>query len=100
MAAMTQTPDFIALQTIGWPWPGPAQQADWQAAMAAHPQARPARVIEQHRTHYVVADGKVPHYQLQVQADEAVPYGRVAQVMALAQTAGLNKLTFITIPHK
>jgi biopolymer transport protein ExbD len=42
----------------------------------------------------------VPHYQLQVQADEAVPYGRVAQVMALAQTAGLNKLTFITIPHK
>ncbi|MDC7801654.1 ribosome small subunit-dependent GTPase A [Stenotrophomonas geniculata] len=57
MAAMTQTPDFIALQTIGWPWPGPPQQADWQAAMAAHPQARPARVIEQHRTHYVVADG-------------------------------------------
>lgn len=57
MAAMTQTPDFIALQTIGWPWPGPAQQADWQAVMATHPQARPARVIEQHRTHYVVADG-------------------------------------------
>ncbi|MGE6333389.1 ribosome small subunit-dependent GTPase A, partial [Stenotrophomonas sp. NPDC077659] len=51
---MTQTPDFNALQTIGWPWPGPPQQADWQAAMAAHPQARPARVIEQHRTHYVV----------------------------------------------
>ena len=25
--------------------------------MATHPQARPARVIEQHRTHYVVADG-------------------------------------------
>ena len=25
--------------------------------MAAHPQAHPARVIEQHRTHYVVADG-------------------------------------------
>jgi len=49
---------------------------------------------------FMVADGKVPHYQLQVQADEAVPYGRVAQVMALAQTAGLNKLTFITIPHK
>lgn len=49
---------------------------------------------------FMVADGKVPHYQLQVQADEAVPYGRVAQVMALAQTAGLKKLTFITIPHK
>lgn len=49
---------------------------------------------------FMVADGKVPHYQLQVQADEAVPYGRVAQVMALAQTAGLNRLTFLTIPHK
>ncbi len=60
MRTMTGTPDYTALQTIGWPWPGlPAQddQADWHAAMAVHPQARPARVIEQHRTHYVVADG-------------------------------------------
>ncbi|GAB3063312.1 ribosome small subunit-dependent GTPase A [Stenotrophomonas tumulicola] len=57
---MTDTPDYPALQTIGWPWPGAplqADQADWHAAMSAHPQARPARVIEQHRTHYVVADG-------------------------------------------
>jgi len=60
MRTMTETPDYTALQTIGWPWPGPPapdDQADWHAAMGAHPQARPARVIEQHRTHYVVADG-------------------------------------------
>ena len=57
---MTETPDYNALQTIGWPWPGAPtadDQADWYTAMEAHPQARPARVIEQHRTHYVVADG-------------------------------------------
>ena len=29
-----------------------------------------------------------PHFQLQIQADEAVNYGRVAQVMAIAQKAG------------
>lgn len=48
----------------------------------------------------MAADGKAAHYQLQVQADEAVPYGRVAQVMALAQAAGLQKLTFVTVPQK
>ena len=48
----------------------------------------------------MAADGKAPLYQLQVQADEAVPYGRIAQVMALAQAAGLQKLTFVTVPQK
>ncbi len=45
-------------------------------------------------------DGKEPGFQLQVQADEAVPYGRIAQIMALAQAAGLQKLTFVTVPQK
>jgi biopolymer transport protein ExbD len=48
----------------------------------------------------MASDGKALHYQLQVQADEAVPYGRIAQVMALAQGAGLQKLTFVTVPQK
>ncbi len=48
----------------------------------------------------MTADGKAPEYQLQVQADEAVPYGRIAQVMALAQAAGLPRLTFVTLPQK
>jgi biopolymer transport protein ExbD len=46
------------------------------------------------------ADGQAPHFQLQVQADEAVPYGRIAQVMALAQGAGLQRLSFVTVPLK
>ena len=53
---MTDTIDFTALGHIGWPWPGPPEAPAWQAAFAAHPQARPARVVEQHRSGYVVAD--------------------------------------------
>lgn len=54
---MSETsPDYSALRVIGWPWPGPPALPAWQELMAAHPQARPARVIEQHRSGYVVAD--------------------------------------------
>ena len=35
-------------------------------------------------------------FALRVQADEAVPYGRVAQIMAIAQRAGVSKLSFVT----
>jgi len=49
-----------ALGAIGWPYAGVApdavEDAAWAAALVAHPQARPARVIEQHRTGYVVAE--------------------------------------------
>ena len=49
-----------ALRAIGWPFPGltaaEVEDAAWAAAIAAHPLARPARVIEQHRTGYVVAE--------------------------------------------
>ena len=38
-----------------------------------------------------------PQFQLQIQADTAVNYGRVAQVMAIAQKAGVSKLTFLTV---
>jgi biopolymer transport protein ExbD len=41
-----------------------------------------------------------PHFQLQIQADTAVNYGRVAQVMAIAQKAGVSKLSFLTIAGK
>jgi ribosome biogenesis GTPase len=42
------------LQTIGWPRKLPA---NWITPLAAYPQARPARVVEQHRSGYVVAEG-------------------------------------------
>jgi biopolymer transport protein ExbD len=35
--------------------------------------------------------------QLQIEADKAVPYGRVAELMALAQHSGVSKLAFVTI---
>ncbi len=34
--------------------------------------------------------------ELRVHADEAVPYGRVAQIVAIAQRAGVKKLSFAT----
>jgi len=38
-----------------------------------------------------------PQFQLQIEADAAVPYGRVAELMALAQKAGVSKLSFVTL---
>ena len=48
---------MTALRAIGWPWPGPPDDLAWCEAIAAHPQARPARVVEQHRSGYIVAEG-------------------------------------------
>ncbi len=36
-------------------------------------------------------------FELHVHADEAVNYGRVAQIMAIAQHAGVSKLSFMTM---
>ncbi len=38
-----------------------------------------------------------PKFQLQIEADKAVPYGRIAGLMALAQHAGVAKLAFVTL---
>jgi biopolymer transport protein ExbD len=38
-----------------------------------------------------------PKFQLQIEADNAVPYGRIAELMALAQHSGVAKLSFITL---
>jgi ribosome biogenesis GTPase len=45
------------LRAIGWPYAGDVADPQWAACLAAHPQARPARVVEQHRSGYVVAEG-------------------------------------------
>ena len=37
-----------------------------------------------------------PQTELQLRADRSVPYGRVAQVIDLAQQAGLTRIGFIT----
>ncbi|GHA78676.1 ribosome small subunit-dependent GTPase A [Cognatilysobacter bugurensis] len=50
--------DLAALQAIGWAVDedGTPLDSAWREALAAHPQARPVRVSEQHRSGYIVAD--------------------------------------------
>ena len=47
-------PGMNPIETIGWRTPADPQ---WASLLAAHAGARPARVIEQHRSGYVVAEG-------------------------------------------
>jgi len=44
------------LSAIGWRWTPADLDPAWQALMQAHPQARPARIVEQHRSGYRVAE--------------------------------------------
>jgi biopolymer transport protein ExbD len=39
-------------------------------------------------------------FQLQVNADKAVPYGRVAEIMAIAQANGVTKISFVSVPAR
>ncbi len=36
-----------------------------------------------------------PNTEVQLRADEAVPYGKVVEVMGIAQKAGLNRIGFV-----
>ena len=44
------------LRAIGWPFAGLPDDPHWREVIDAHPLARPARVAEQHRSGYLVAD--------------------------------------------
>lgn len=44
------------LQAIGWRWTQASLDPAWAELMAAHPQARQARISEQHRSGYLVAE--------------------------------------------
>jgi biopolymer transport protein TolR len=37
---------------------------------------------------------------VQLRADQAVPYGRVVEIMGAAQKAGLNRIGFVADPGK
>jgi biopolymer transport protein TolR len=39
-----------------------------------------------------------PDMELQLRADQSVPYGRVVEVMGAAQKAGLNRIGFVADP--
>ncbi len=38
-----------------------------------------------------------PEVNLQLMADESIPYGQVAKIMGIAQQAGIAKLSFVTV---
>ena len=61
------TAELIALQAIGWAVDddGRPLEPTWREALAAHPGARPVRVIEQHRSGYIVADGLDPGFPVE-----------------------------------
>lgn len=44
------------LSAIGWRWTPQTLEPAWAALLAAHPAARPARIVEQHRSGYRVAE--------------------------------------------
>ena len=44
------------LRAIGWRYSDDITNPDWDALAAAHPNARPARVTEQHRSGYILAE--------------------------------------------
>ena len=39
-----------------------------------------------------------PQLEVQLRADQKVPYGQVAELLALVQKAGLNRIGFVTEP--
>ena len=41
-----------------------------------------------------------PDTEIQLRADQAVPYGRVVEVMGAAQKAGLNRIGFVADPRR
>lgn len=61
--------------------------------------------LDQRVIHFDVLEGELkkllaqnPELNVQLHADETVRYGRVAQVMAATQRAGIVKLGFVTVP--
>ncbi|MGX2040964.1 ExbD/TolR family protein [Methylocaldum sp. MU1018] len=64
-----------------------------QGQIILNDQPQPLEALEQRLRDLLQAD---PELIVQFQADTAVPYGRVAEAMAVAHKAGITKLAFIT----
>jgi biopolymer transport protein ExbD len=88
---------------INLPKTDAVQQQELPQKVSVAVDAKGAIEMNQHRLsdrelaallHQRAAD---PQFQLQIEADNVVPYGRIAEVMALAQHAGVSKLSFLTI---
>jgi biopolymer transport protein ExbD/biopolymer transport protein TolR len=55
-------------------------------------QVTPQQLLEQVRA----AAARDPNTEVQLRADQAVPYGRVAELIGLVQEAGLTRIGFVT----
>ena len=79
-AQASAAPQFVTLEV------DPSGQAflDHQAVSLEQLQARLVPVAKLH-----------PETEVQLRADQAVPYGRVVEVMGVAQKAGLSRIGFV-----
>src|SRR5574340_1320042 len=65
--------------------------------------AKGAVFIDQRLVHFDALESELKHLaqtvdpRVQLHADAAVPYGRVAQVMAVVQRAGIENLAMVTV---
>jgi len=83
-ATPTDTPDFIAV----------AVTADGRLHVGEQPvddAAFDGRIADAARAR--------PGLEVQLRADEAVPYGRVATLIGRLQAAGLNRIAFVARPE-
>ena len=53
---------------------------------------------DQLKTSLAQTAGQNPDTEVQLRADAAVPYGKVVEVMGVAQKAGLNRIGFVADP--
>ena len=56
---------IVGLRRIGWPYENTAADGAWAELRAEYPQARPARVVEQHRSGYIVAEDTNSSYPVE-----------------------------------
>jgi biopolymer transport protein TolR len=80
-ATPTSAPAFIAL----------AIDADGKLYLGDEPLARDALAQR-----VAMAAKSNPQLEVQLRADQKVPYGNVAELIALIQKAGLNRIGFVT----
>ena len=80
-AAASDAPAFLAL----------AVDAEGQLFLGEQP-AQPAQVLQRAKE----AAQRDPATEVQLRADSRVPYGRVAELIGLLQSAGLSRIGFVT----
>jgi biopolymer transport protein ExbD len=66
---------------------------DAQGQISLNELPMPPELLEQQLREHLAADAELV---VQFQADAAVPYGKVAEAMAIAHRAGIVKLSFLT----